>query len=48
VNANFDSGVKLGVTGTPAFFVNGRRFSGALPYENFKKIFEEELKKSKK
>lgn len=45
IEANYKSGEKLGVTGTPAFFVNGRRLSGALPYGEFKRIFEEELKR---
>ena len=27
---------KLGVTGTPAFFINGKFLSGAQPYANFK------------
>ena len=40
----------LGITGTPAFFVVGPddnivKISGAQPFENFKKIFEEELQK---
>lgn len=48
IEKNFRSGEKIGVTGTPAFFVNGRRLSGALPYEDFKKVFEDELKKIKK
>ena len=37
---------KLGVEGTPAFFINGRFVNGAQPYEVFKKIIEEELAKS--
>jgi protein-disulfide isomerase len=47
IEENYRSGEELGVTGTPAFFINGRRVSGALPYEEFKRIFEEELAKSK-
>ena len=43
INRNYQSGEKLGVSGTPAFFINGRRLSGALPFEEFKKIFDEEL-----
>jgi protein-disulfide isomerase len=43
VAANFEAGKKAGVTGTPAFFVNGRLLSGALPIEEFKKIVDEEL-----
>lgn len=45
VEANFQSGVKLGVTGTPAFFVNGRKLSGAMPFSDFKRIIDEELAK---
>jgi protein-disulfide isomerase len=48
IDKNYASGEKLGVTGTPAFFINGRRVSGALPYESFKQIFEEEIAKTKK
>jgi protein-disulfide isomerase len=33
----------LGVTGTPAFFINGRFLSGAKPFEDFKKMIDEEL-----
>ncbi|MBZ5638286.1 MAG: DsbA family protein [Acidobacteriia bacterium] len=33
----------LGVTGTPAFFVNGRFLSGAKPFEEFKKVIDAEL-----
>jgi len=35
---------RLGVTGTPAFFINGRFLSGAKPLDDFKKIIDEELK----
>lgn len=48
IDANFRSGVKLGVTGTPAFFVNGRRLSGAIPFSGFQRVIEEELAKRKK
>lgn len=37
---------KLGVQGTPAFFINGRFVSGAQPYAVFKQIIDEELAKS--
>jgi protein-disulfide isomerase len=36
-------GAAVGVSGTPAFFVNGRFLSGAQPFEAFKKIIDEEL-----
>lgn len=36
-------GAAVGVNGTPAFFVNGRLLSGAVPFEQFKTIIDEEL-----
>jgi protein-disulfide isomerase len=41
-------GAPIGVTGTPAFFINGRFLSGAQPVENFKKLVDEELAKAEK
>ena len=32
------------VNGTPAFFINGRKLSGALPYSEFMKVIAEELR----
>ena len=39
-------GEKAGVTGTPAFFINGRLVEGAQPYANFQKVIDEELAKA--
>jgi protein-disulfide isomerase len=36
-------GSKAGVTGTPAFFINGRFLSGAAPEEQFQQIIDSEL-----
>ncbi|HEY6005312.1 MAG TPA: thioredoxin domain-containing protein [Anaeromyxobacter sp.] len=36
----------LGATGTPTFFINGRKLVGAQPLEAFKLIVDEELKKA--
>jgi protein-disulfide isomerase len=36
----------LGATGTPAFFINGRKLSGAQPFEAFRAVVEEELRKA--
>ncbi len=39
---------KVQATGTPAFFINGRKLSGARPFEDFKKMIDEELEKADK
>ncbi|MBI4955834.1 MAG: thioredoxin domain-containing protein, partial [Myxococcales bacterium] len=39
---------EAGVTGTPQFFVNGRRIVGGVPFEHFRQTIEEELAKAKK
>jgi protein-disulfide isomerase len=36
-------GSKLGVQGTPTFFINGEKFSGAPSYDNLKAAIEQEL-----
>ena len=33
----------MGVNSTPTLYVNGRALIGALPFENFKPIIDEEL-----
>ena len=43
VLANTQEGQALGVTGTPCFFINGRALKGAVPYEQFKALIDEEL-----
>ncbi len=47
VNAQQNEGAGLGVTGTPAFFVNGRMLVGAQPFEKFKDIIDDELASTK-
>jgi protein-disulfide isomerase len=37
---------KLGVSGTPSFFINGRFLSGAQPYQSFARLIDEELAKN--
>jgi protein-disulfide isomerase len=44
VAENTKAGEEAGVTGTPAFFINGKLLSGAEPYEKFKELVEAELK----
>lgn len=38
-------GAQAGVTGTPAFFINGRFLSGAQPFDAFKAVIDQELKR---
>ncbi len=45
VDKDFTDGQSYGVTGTPAFFINGRKLTGAQPFSAFEKIIKEELKK---
>ena len=40
-------GQAVGVNGTPAVFINGRKINGAYPWETFKKIADDELAKKK-
>ncbi len=46
VSADMSQGKSLGVTGTPAFFVNGRFLSGAQPVDAFSEIIDDELSKA--
>lgn len=46
VEEDMKMGEQLGVRGTPASFVNGRFVSGSLPYNSFKQVIDEELKKA--
>ena len=43
IHASFRQGEELGVTGTPAYFVNGRMLSGARPVEAFTELIDAEL-----
>jgi protein-disulfide isomerase len=43
IRADFAQGESLGVTGTPAYFVNGRMLSGARPVEDFAAVIDAEL-----
>jgi len=43
VQRDIDEGDRLGISGTPAFFINGRPFTGAQPLEAFVRAIEEEL-----
>jgi protein-disulfide isomerase len=46
VQKDIDEGTRVGVVGTPTFFINGRMISGAQPLETFTRIVDEELARS--
>jgi len=43
VQKDFQDGQRVGVRGTPTFFINGQYLSGAQPFEVFKQVIEEKL-----
>ena len=45
VDDDASEAASLGVTGTPAFFINGRFLSGAQPFDSFKRVIDAELAK---
>ena len=47
VQKSVDEGIRLGVTGTPAFFINGEFVSGAQPVESFARVIERELARAR-
>jgi|DewCreStandDraft_2_1066082.scaffolds.fasta_scaffold33849_1 protein-disulfide isomerase len=46
IDRDIEDGTAAGVNGTPAFFINGRMLSGAQPFEAFKQVIDEELKRA--
>ncbi len=45
IDADMELGDDVQASGTPHFFVNGRRLVGAQPVDKFKKLIDEEIKK---
>ena len=43
IKEDIAEGNRVGVTGTPAFFINGRLIAGAQPLETFARIIDDEL-----
>ena len=41
----YADGLGTGGFGTPTFFINGKKVAGAMPFDSFKSIIDEELKK---
>lgn len=45
IQGGMQANAAAGVSGTPAFLINGRFLSGAQPFESFKAIIDDELSK---
>jgi protein-disulfide isomerase len=43
ISQDMQEGLKLGVQGTPTFFINGQSLVGAIPYEDFKQLIDADL-----
>ncbi|GMU11459.1 DsbA family protein [Corallococcus caeni] len=46
IEADMADGASKGANGTPTFFINGRTLVGAQPFDAFKRVIDEELKKA--
>lgn len=44
VASDLEAAQGAGITGTPTFIINGKKYVGALPYAQFKQIIDSELK----
>ncbi len=48
IDKDQQDGMKVGVSGTPAYFINGIMLSGAQPFEKFQEVIDEELQEQGK
>jgi protein-disulfide isomerase len=46
IQSDMEEGVRVGISGTPAMFINGRLLIGAQPYADIQKMIEDELRRS--
>jgi protein-disulfide isomerase len=47
VKKEHDQGTTAGISGTPSFVINGKLVVGAQPFDDFKKVIDEEMAKKK-
>jgi protein-disulfide isomerase len=47
IRESLEAGTRAGVTGTPAYFINGRLLSGARPFEAFQEVIESEMQRGR-
>jgi protein-disulfide isomerase len=45
---DLEAGEAMGVTGTPAFLINGRLLTGARPFEHFAEVIDDELARARR
>jgi protein-disulfide isomerase len=45
ITLDMEDGKRMGVSGIPAFFINGQLISGLQPYDTFQQLIDAELKK---
>lgn len=43
INQDYTAGKSYGISGTPTFFINGKKLVGAWPYEVFESVIESQL-----
>ena len=48
VDADLAAGKQIGVQGTPNFYIDGRNVPGAQPYDEFKKVIDDEIARADK
>src|SRR6267142_686369 len=48
VQQDLAAATQIGVQGTPNFYINGRNVQGAQPFDEFKKVIDDELKRADK
>ena len=46
IQAEARYGTQVGADGTPAFFINGKLISGAVPFDTFKPVIDEQIQKA--
>ena len=47
IKQDIEEGNRVGVGGTPAFFINGRLITGSQPLEAFTRVIDDELTRAK-
>jgi protein-disulfide isomerase len=43
IQSDMSAGSAVGASGTPTFFINGKKLVGAMPFDSFKQVIDAEL-----